>query len=432
MPSRHFQVKMITGDHPSTAMAIAKMLGIVDPNSVQVEYNTAMQTKGELAKTLMGIPTHETVGDADMNQNPIVVTESRRASMEPGGDVLPLSRPGTPSAAGMGAEGNVEMSENPPPLTPIRDLRPTIVGQSVEDKSPLVKRISHPPKPTDFNAMSQMLVRPDNAMSPLRLPPSAAALPPLPPQAPTAHLSPSVTADTSIVFPQEVHTAPSRLVGKDVPRLKVRRERTVGSTGSKTGLWRAITNTTLESPTYMGGRHFRPKTMTSPVEIPPVPSPNEASPTFSPVSRLLTEGGIQQSQGRVLTKETTALVIKGTDVDKMTEEQLKEVVFSCHVYARASPETKLRILRALQSAGAVTSMTGDGVNDAPALKAADVGCAMGITGTDVAKEASKVVLADDNFSTIVQAVKEGRVVWDNLTKVCAYSHYSVTFFLYYS
>lgn len=125
-----------------------------------------------------------------------------------------------------------------------------------------------------------------------------------------------------------------------------------------------------------------------------------------------TEGGMTPEE-----EEEEPLVLRGVDVENMTAEELSSVVFSCHVYARASPETKLRILRALQSAGAVTSMTGDGVNDAPALKAADVGCAMGITGTDVAKEASKVVLADDNFASIVEAVKEGRVVWDNLTKV---------------
>ena len=111
----------------------------------------------------------------------------------------------------------------------------------------------------------------------------------------------------------------------------------------------------------------------------------------------------------------------GPEVDEMSDEQLAAVVLTCNVYARASPENKIRIVKALQSHGQIVSMTGDGVNDAPSLKAANIGVAMGITGTDVSKEAAKIVLADDNFATIVLAVREGRRVWDNLRKVFLYN-----------
>jgi len=111
----------------------------------------------------------------------------------------------------------------------------------------------------------------------------------------------------------------------------------------------------------------------------------------------------------------------GPEMDKMDDEQLKGIVLDTNIFARASPENKISIVKALQKKDQITSMTGDGVNDAPALKAANIGVAMGITGTDVSKEAAKMVLADDNFATIVAAVKEGRRVWDNLVKILLYN-----------
>lgn len=128
-------------------------------------------------------------------------------------------------------------------------------------------------------------------------------------------------------------------------------------------------------------------------------------------ARIAADLGIIEPGGRVVT---------GAELDTCTDDALQTMVGEVSVYARVSPQHKLRLVDALQVSGQIVAMTGDGVNDAPALKSADIGVAMGITGTEVTKEASRMILADDNFATIVEAARQGRMILDNIKKFLRY------------
>ncbi|WZY01122.1 calcium-translocating P-type ATPase, SERCA-type [Bacillus sp. FSL W7-1360] len=135
--------------------------------------------------------------------------------------------------------------------------------------------------------------------------------------------------------------------------------------------------------------------------------------------------GDHQVTAAAIAKELAILpeggrVLNGGDLDRLSVNELEREVESVYVYARVSPAHKLKIVQALQKRGHIVAMTGDGVNDAPALKAANIGVAMGVTGTDVAKESSALVLADDNFLTIKEAIKEGRNIYENIRKFIRY------------
>lgn len=124
------------------------------------------------------------------------------------------------------------------------------------------------------------------------------------------------------------------------------------------------------------------------------------------------------NQLKMLDKDS--IILTGEELDKLSDKQFERIIHNVRVFARVSPAHKYRIVKTLKNVGMVAAMTGDGVNDAPAIKEADIGISMGITGTDVTKEASSMILMDDNFATIVAAVREGRVIYDNIRKFIRY------------
>ncbi|WP_304515787.1 cation-translocating P-type ATPase [Candidatus Roseilinea sp. NK_OTU-006] len=136
---------------------------------------------------------------------------------------------------------------------------------------------------------------------------------------------------------------------------------------------------------------------------------------------LLTEDGHQAAHGDLLTSATrNPEVVTGTELEAMSDDALREQVKTTSVFARVAPEHKVRIVTAVRNNNQVAAMTGDGVNDAPALKRADIGVAMGITGTDVSKETADMVLTDDNYASIVSAVEQGRIIYSNIRKFVFY------------
>ena len=138
--------------------------------------------------------------------------------------------------------------------------------------------------------------------------------------------------------------------------------------------------------------------------IRPVMITGDHAATAAAIAKQL---GIMDGKSRVIT---------GAELNRISQQELEKNIYNYAVFARVSPEHKVRIVQAFQSHGEVVAMTGDGVNDAPALRVADIGCAMGISGTDVAKAASDMILTDDNFTTIVAAVREGRGIYENIKK----------------
>lgn len=140
------------------------------------------------------------------------------------------------------------------------------------------------------------------------------------------------------------------------------------------------------------------------------------TPVMITGDHISTACAIAKTLGILPKDESHLQAISGEELNQMSDKQLEQNIYKYRVFARVSPTHKVRIVKALQKRGEVVAMTGDGVNDAPALKAADIGCAMGLSGTDVAKNAADMILADDNFATIVSAVKEGRGIYDNIRK----------------